>query len=216
MNTRAPVLRAPLPTDVRFGPSAPAVRLRSDCGLDLAPDAGRWFDEPDEHDLVAIEGLTEPVLDVGCGPGRIVAHLARRGTTALGVDVSAAALAHARSLGAPVLLRSVFDPLPGTGRWGAALLLDGNIGIGGDPTALLRRLHDLLRPGGIALVEVGAPGTGTRRLQARFSVDGHDSEWFPWAIVGAEAIEAIGDDAGLTCAGVRYSGPRWFATLRKP
>ena len=35
------------------------------------------------------------------------------------------------------LQASVFDRLPGAGRWGTALLLDGNIGIGGRPTALL-------------------------------------------------------------------------------
>ena len=39
-----------------------------------------------------------------------------------------------RARGAAVLRRSVFDPLPGRGTVGdAALLLDGNIGIGGDP-----------------------------------------------------------------------------------
>ena len=51
-------------------------------------------------------------------------------------------------LGGPALRRSVFDPLPGEGRWGTALLLDGNIGIGGDPRALLAPdWRELRRPG---------------------------------------------------------------------
>ena len=86
--------------------------------------------------------MAGPVLDVGCGPGRLVLGLAQRGTVALGVDPAPAAVALARSRGAPVLQRSVFDPLPGQGRWRTVLLADGNIGIGGDPepaAAPLRR-----------------------------------------------------------------------------
>ncbi len=50
----------------------------------------------------------------------------------------------ARRHGVNVLERSIFDHVPGAGRWRTALLLDGNIGIGGDPVALLERLGDLL------------------------------------------------------------------------
>ena len=150
--------------------AAPPIRLESSCGLDLAPDADRWFRVPDEDDLFALDGLDEPVLDVGCGPGRIVGHLAASGVTTLGVDVSAAAIARAKDLGAPVLHRSVFDPLPGTGRWGAAVLFDGNVGIGGNPPSLLARLRELLRPGGRIVAEVGAPGTETRTIRARIAV----------------------------------------------
>ena len=51
----------------------------------------------------------------------------------LGVDISRTAVARVRQAGASALHRSVFDPLPGQGRWGTALLADGNIGIGGLP-----------------------------------------------------------------------------------
>ena len=54
-----------------------------------------------------------------------------------------------------MLQRSVFDRLPGERRWGTVLLLDGNIGIGGDPVRLLRRCADLVRPRGQVLAEVG-------------------------------------------------------------
>ncbi len=53
----------------------------------------------------------------------------------------------------------MFAPLPGEGRWGTALLADGNIGIGGDPVALLRRLREVLDPRGRIVVELAAPGT---------------------------------------------------------
>lgn len=196
--------------------TVPMMRLTSSCGLDLAPDADRWFAEPDRDDLFALDGLAEPVLDVGCGPGRIVGHLAAGGVTSLGVDVSTEAILRSRERGAPVLQRSVFDPLPGTGRWGSAVLLDGNIGIGGDPTALLRRLHALLRPGGRIVAEVGAPGSETRVIQARISHGDASTQWFPWAVVGADGIRDAAAAAEVDLLSIRRSGDRWFATLQRP
>ena len=46
-------------------------------------------------------------------------------------------------------------------RWRTTLLLDGNIGIGGAPVALLRRAGELLAPGGATLVELDPPGAPT-------------------------------------------------------
>ncbi|MGH9215053.1 MAG: methyltransferase domain-containing protein, partial [Acidimicrobiales bacterium] len=99
----------------------------------------RWHGPPDEVELALLDTLPDPVLDVGCGPGRMVAALGAAGRPALGVDPSPAAVAEAVRRRAAVLARSVFGPLPGEGRWGTVLLLDGSIGIGGDPEALLNR-----------------------------------------------------------------------------
>jgi hypothetical protein len=42
----------------------------------------------------AVAGLCDgPTIDLGCGPGRLVANLIRRGVPALGVDQSATAVA---------------------------------------------------------------------------------------------------------------------------
>ena len=102
-------------------------------------------DPTDEQLLADVRG---PVLDVGCGPGRHLHALARRAVFALGVDLSPEAVSLARGGGGHVLLRSVFDELPGVGTWRTALLLDGNIGIGGTPERLLRRVGSLLAAGG--------------------------------------------------------------------
>ena len=104
---------------------------------------------------------------------------------------------------------------PGTGRWGAAVLLDGNIGIGGDATALLGRIRELLRPGGRAVVEVHGPGTESRVTAARLTVDGDPTDWFPWSVVGTDAIDELGAAAGLEALSVRSSGDRWFANLHR-
>lgn len=97
---------------------------------------------PEEKRLLA--KATSPVLDIGCGPGRHVLALAYSGKIALGIDPAPSAVALAHHRGATVIQRSVFEHLPATGRWNSVLLLDGNIGIGGDPVALLTRVAELL------------------------------------------------------------------------
>src|ERR1700728_593065 len=84
-------------------------------------------DAVDESLLAHVRG---PVLDVGCGPGRHLHALARRGVFGLGVDLSPGAVALARAGGTAAIARSIFDEVPGAGSWQTALLLDGNIGIG--------------------------------------------------------------------------------------
>jgi len=167
----------------------------------------------DERVLARARG---PVLDVGCGPGRHVHALARRGVLAVGVDVSPVAVALARRRGATVLEASIFDRLPGAGRWRSALLLDGNIGIGGRPDALLRRLVALLAPGGLVLAELDVPGTSIQLGRVRLEDGEATSDWFAWARVGADAIATPARAAGLRIAARWRDGDRWFAALEAP
>ncbi len=160
-----------------------------------------------------LEGVAGPVLDVGCGPGRVLDALARRGVMALGVDPAPAAVAIARQKGCAVLQRSVFDRLPGTGRWETILLLDGNVGIGGNPCRLLERCAALLRPGGALVAEVEGPGTGWRSCRARIERERETGRWFPWAVVGCDAVDGLASAAGLAVSEVRRLEGRWVAWL---
>jgi hypothetical protein len=141
----------------------------------------------------------------------MVAAVSASGRLALGIDPSPAAATEAARRGAPVLQRSVFGPLPGEGRWGSALLLDGNVGIGGDPVALLDRVRALLRPGGVVLAELAAGG-GCRSLVVRLEADREIGPPFRWATVGADAWAATAGHAGLTPGDVLVAGGRWFGT----
>src|SRR5690348_7657041 len=120
-----------MPAPVAARRELPVV-LRADDGARLPLDPVRWHQEPTPLEQRLMATLAAPVLDIGCGPGRLVVGLGRLGRPALGVDPAPSAVALARRRGAAVLQRSVFDPLPGSGRWQTILLLDGNIGIGGD------------------------------------------------------------------------------------
>lgn len=189
------------------------MHLLSDDGSRTALALGRWHDRatPAEVDLLAT--LEPPVLDLGCGPGRLVAALSERGTPALGVDASPAAVQLTRDAGGTALCRSIFDPLPGEGRWRSVLLVDGNIGIGGDPVHLLRRVGALLAAGGTAIVEAEHAGA-TRRGSARLLDGGRPGPWFPWARVAARDLPALAGEAGFRLE--RWTRPegRWLARLR--
>ncbi|MFF0558433.1 methyltransferase domain-containing protein [Streptomyces sp. NPDC004266] len=154
----------------------------------LPLDVQRWCAGTDTADESVLARCHGAVLDIGCGPGRLVAALAERGRRALGIDVTPAAVAQTVRRGGTALCRSVFEPLPGERRWDTALLMDGNIGIGGAPAALLERVAALLAPGGRLLVEA-APVEVDERCEVRLD-DGRGTLGapFPWARVGRGAL----------------------------
>ncbi|MFD1275725.1 class I SAM-dependent methyltransferase [Streptomyces kaempferi] len=214
--------------------------LRRPDGWLLPLEVERWCARADAVDLQVLACCEGTVLDVGCGPGRLVAELTARGQPALGIDVSEAAVARTVRLGAQALHRSVFEPLPREGRWGAALLVDGNIGIGGDPVALLHRASQLLSPGGLLIAET-VPGTdvdervdvrivrganaddGVSGTDARGGAEGDagvrcalstDRAAFPWARLGTPALLRHAARAGWLADTQWEAGGRSFVTLR--
>jgi SAM-dependent methyltransferase len=183
---------------------------------ELLLDIERWCAAPDAADTGVLRRCTGPVLDVGCGPGRLVAALAARGVRALGVDVSPAAVARTRQRGGAAVQRSVFDRLPGEGHWSTVLLMDGNIGIGGDPVTLLIRLRALVVPGGRLLAEA-APHDVDERLTVRVEdAHGRHGRPFPWARLGTPALLQAADAAGWILTGRWMAENRPFVELRCP
>ncbi|OEV03866.1 class I SAM-dependent methyltransferase [Streptomyces oceani] len=189
--------------------------LRRTDGWLLPLDVERWCAHADFADLTVLQRCTGSVLDIGCGPGRMVDALARTGTLALGVDASPFAVARTRLRGVDALCRSVFEPLPGEGRWESALLLDGNIGIGGDPAALLHRAAELLSPGGSLIAEV-APADVEERVEVRLDNGrGVRGQAFPWARVGDTALRRRAEAGGWRVTEHWTAGERDFLALRR-
>lgn len=180
-----------------LGALAPELVMRTADGRALPLHIPRWCGPPDATDEELLRRCHGPVLDVGCGPGRLTVALAEQGVQALGVDISATAVTRVRQAGAPALCRSVFDPLPGQGQWATVLLADGNIGIGGRPARLLRRCAQLVAPGGRILIEA-EPGDIDERMTAWLEhPDGRRGPVFPWARMGAVALLRAASGAGL-------------------
>ena len=175
----------------------------------------RWSDEPDAIDDLMLARCEAPVLDVGCGPGRLVGALNARGVPALGIDISARAVEQARDRGAIALRRAVEQPVPAEGRWGTVLLADGNIGIGGDPGALLERCRLLLGPRGLVLVETDeaddADDTSPVILR---DADGRTSRPMPWARVGARTLGVLAARCGFAVLEQWRLGGRTVVALR--
>lgn len=188
--------------------------LRRTDGWLLPLEVERWCARADTADLEVLRRCEGAVLDVGCGPGRLIAALAAQGRRALGIDVSEAAVERTVGLGGQALHRSVFDSVPGEGRWGTALLIDGNLGIGGDPAALLDRMDQLLAPDGLLIVET-VPVDVDERVRVRVA-DGRGAAGtpFPWARLGTPALLRHARRAGWRPDGQWSTGGRSFVALR--
>lgn len=179
-------------------------------------DAARWIADADATDRALLVGVSGPVLDIGCGPGRMVRAAMSCGLSALGVDVSATAVRIATEAGLGVLNRSVFASMPLEGGWATALLLDGNIGIGGDPGALLARCAELLADDGVLLVEVSPDADRDLAFEGTLEdAQGRRSDAFPWAEIGIVALRARAGAAGLRVDQDWRRDGRWFARLAR-
>ena len=176
----------------------------------------RWAGLADSSDVEVLSHCDGPVIDIGCGPGRMSEHLAARGVEVLGIDIVPEAVVLTRARGASALRRNVFDRLPGEGAWVCALLADGNIGIGGDPVQLLRRVADLLAPGGWVVADLAPPGAGLATRTVELECGGFRSPSFPWSVLGPESIDEVASAAGLRVHAVREHGGRWFVLLVRP
>jgi SAM-dependent methyltransferase len=177
-------------------------------------DPAAWCGDDIPGDASVLARCNGPTLDVGCGPGRLVAALTRQGLPALGIDISAVAVRLARQRGAPAVRRDVYAALPGHGRWRRLLLADGNIGIGGDPHRLLRRCRELVAPDGQVLVEVTAPGT--RSWSAPVTIRpaaGPPSTPFRWASVALPDLPALATATALRILETWTEADRWFARI---
>ncbi|WP_370614556.1 methyltransferase domain-containing protein [Mumia qirimensis] len=196
--------------------AAPRAEVVTADGAVVPLPVDRWKGEADaaDHSLF-VRPCTGATLDVGCGPGRLTHALTRRRVPALGVDVSAEAVRQARTRGAPALCRDVFDAVPGAGTWRHALLADGNIGIGGDPVRLLRRVAELLHPRGTLLAEVEPHGTASRTHWVRLRVRGCESAPFPWARVSIVGVTDVAHRAGMVVRAVHEHDGRHVAVITR-
>ena len=112
--------------------------------------------------LALVARFGQPVLDLGCGSGRVLTQLLKHGVDADGVDVSEDMLAHARAAAeqagyAPSLLVQTMSDLAPPRRYQTILIVD-SFGLGGDrglDLAILRQCYAALLPGGALVLNIG-------------------------------------------------------------
>jgi SAM-dependent methyltransferase len=173
----------------------------------------RWSGPVTAADESMLGRARGPVLDVGCGPGRLTAALHRRGVEVLGLELLPEVPVLARRAGAPLLLGDVFAPVPRTGAWRTVLLADGNVGIGGDAVRMLRRVRALLAGDGRLLCELHPEAEAGPAGPVRLEGLGVASSWFPWALLGGAALPAAAGSAGLAVEDTWEHSGRAFAAL---
>ncbi len=175
----------------------------------------QWGSSADASDRAVLAHCRGRTIDVGCGPGRMAAHLLEQGHVVLGLDVVPEAVEQTRHRGVSAVLGDVFGQVPAEGSWDTALLADGNVGIGGDPVRLLGRVRGLLTPQGRVVVDLAEYGAGMRHARVRLSSALRTSGEFPWAVVGADAIASVADAAGFARTELHEYAGRWFAVVER-
>jgi SAM-dependent methyltransferase len=191
--------------------------LRDDESLtSLSMDFARWNGAADRVDIALLGSVRGPVLDVGCGPARMVRAAVAMQLEVLGLDVSPTAVELGRAAGLPMFEGSVFDTVPGEGEWHTVLLVDGNVGIGGDVSHLLRRCAELISFDGEVVVELDRDPNRDHRYTGRLvDIHGASSESFPWAEVGLAGVTRRAAGAGLALRQAWSVGSRSFCRLAK-
>jgi glycosyltransferase A (GT-A) superfamily protein (DUF2064 family)/SAM-dependent methyltransferase len=181
----------------------------------LPLEAVRWSAPADEVDQLVVSRCRGPVLDLGCGPGRMVQALSEAGVPALGVDMSAVAVQGARSRGALAIKARLAERLPAEGRWETVLLMDGNIGIDGDVGALLERCRALLVPGGAIIIEVDPRPAWHQTRRVRLTAEGAGcSAELTWTRTGAAAVRRLARSLDLLVVEEWTAGSRAFLSLQ--
>jgi glycosyltransferase A (GT-A) superfamily protein (DUF2064 family)/SAM-dependent methyltransferase len=192
--------------------NAPETLMGQQCALPL--DTSRWSGPADAVDLVVVARCEPPVIDLGCGPGRMVQALSESGRPALGVDISSVAVEMSMTRGGLALRRRIDERLPAEGRWGTALLMDTNIGLGGDVAALLARCVDLVIPGGLIICEVDRLPDRHEVHSVVLQTEEVASAPLPWARIGAAALVRVATSLDLLLMEEWSSGDRAFVALR--
>ena len=169
-------------------------------------DLREWERPADLVDRAVLWGIRGPVLEVGCGPGRLVAALAESGTPALGIDISplAAELA-ARTRRADA---RTLDLRSRSGR--------GSVAERGPARREHRHRwqpHGAAAPGapgtcppGLALVEVLGPGCPLVRGSTRIESEVGSFETIPWATLGIDDLEVVIGQRGIRARGGASGG----------
>ena len=214
--------RRPLQTSDRLFDAAYAGTLIASnitpAGIDsespLSLDVSRWSGAADVVDMLVVARCEPPVIDLGCGPGRMVQALSESGRAALGVDMSSVAVGLSIARGGLALRRRINQPLPAEGRWGTALLMDGNVGMGGDVATLLARCAQLVRPGGLVICEVDRASERHESRTVVLRTEDATSVALPWSRIGAAALLQAAEPLDLLLVEEWTAGVRAFVALR--
>ena len=98
------------------------------------------------YERQAIRFARGKTLDIGCGPGRCLLYLQKKGLTAVGIDISPLAIRVCRERGAyRAILRSITEIGPDLGRFNTVVMFGNNFGLFGSAARARRLLRTMAR-----------------------------------------------------------------------
>lgn len=136
-------------------------RIKGDCA-----DDDEQIDDAELLELCEAQTITPTildharpgtaVLDAGCGTGRWLAFLSRRGCAVSGIDLSEAALDRARKVAPTAEIRTgdTRDPPYANDTFDVVLSLGVVEHFEDGPDAALRGMHRIIKPGGVLILTV--------------------------------------------------------------
>lgn len=151
------------------------MNYQSHDGADSTSDSGRKLARIQLPEQL----FGKKVLDIGCNEGFFCAEAARRGAdVVVGLDVSESAIALAKQLYGDLGIQ--FE----TGHWGQLpegpfdfVLWLSAMHYEHDPAIVLRRIFDILNPGGVLILECGVHDSYSTEMVPR--VRPRDIAWYP-------------------------------------
>ena len=211
---------------------------RSDGYLDRSAGAATYFAQPNEEQAAVADRASGRVLDVGCGAGRYALYLQAKGLEVVAIDASPLAVEVCRRRGLRDARVLTLDEVDRTlGQFDSVLMLGNNFGLMGSHHGArrsLRRLHQIVHPGGCILAETMDPyqsanpdhlsyhadnraqGRMGGQIRMRVRYRKYKTPWFDYLFVSRGELEEIVRDSGWRMQSViARDGPNYVALLER-
>jgi SAM-dependent methyltransferase len=199
-----------------------------------------FIDYPDwpKHQRQAIRFARGRILDIGCGAGRCLLYLKKKGLEVVGIDTSPLAVKVCRERGlSDVHVRSITQIGPYMGTFDTIIMMGNNFGLFGSfnrARRLLRTMHRMTTPRARIIAESMGPDAtdvpehkayhrrnrrrgrmpGQSRIRIRFRTC--ISPWFDHLFVSVNEMRAILDGTGWRIARLfPCDGPFYCAVIEK-
>mgnify|MGYP003700396993 CR=1 FL=1 len=147
------------------------------------------------------------ILDVGCGAGdflELIQRFGAPGWRAIGIDFSPQAVARARSKGLEVIEGRIEDMADDRPEGVGVIVMNQLIEHVEDPQKVMTICHDMLRPGGVLILETPNPNAWEAVLfRARYWGGWHAPRH--WNIFTPEPLGKAAAACGLEPLGVEYT-----------